>query len=172
MFGSARHEVHRGCGKSRDPSLHVGRSATVEHTVADRPLEGGARPVFHGPGRHDVRVPGETEERPSAAVLGPEVAHGRMVEAPDPETLRLEGLGQEVLAAGVVGRDGRAAEECAGESDGGGIADRHVRRSSLIAVRSRVLASTLFTITAQASWQPPVEGSVPGTTTAYSGISP
>ena len=105
---------HRG-----KPALHVGRAAAVQQAVANDRHEGIRMPLLERPGRHDVRVAGEAQERPvAAAAHGPEIVDLAEAHPLDRESERFEARNEQFLAAAVGGTDRLAGHELAGQFQG------------------------------------------------------
>jgi hypothetical protein len=100
------------CGHHRrEPGLHVGRAAPVQHTVTDDRLEWVGQPLLARPGRDDVRVTGEAQQWRPGAVHRPEVVdwpeRQPLVREPGVRQARAE----HVQAAVILGADGRPSHQ-------------------------------------------------------------
>src|SRR5205814_190608 len=85
VSGVRRDELLAGGDHRRKSALHVGRSAAVQHSVADVRRERVAVPLLERPRGHDVGMPGEAEHRSRAAAAGPEVLDIAKAQALDGE---------------------------------------------------------------------------------------
>ena len=109
----------------RDRALHVGGAAAVEDAVAVGRHERVAVPGRERAGRDDVGVAGEDHPLAGgrrAGAVGPEVRHARRLGAEGKrradEAERREALGDERLAAAVVGSDGATRDQRFGKMKG------------------------------------------------------
>ena len=64
-----------GGDEGRHRALHVGRAAPVQPAVADGRRERVGVPFVERPGRHDVGVPGEADQRMRATAPRPQIGH-------------------------------------------------------------------------------------------------
>lgn len=120
VLGVVGDEALAGGNEAGDAGFHVGGAAAVEVSVALGGLEGGGCPLFGRAGGDDVGVAGEAEQGGAVAAPCPEVAGIAERQVFDLETDGLQALGDDVLAAVVVGGDGGLGDELFGESEGGG----------------------------------------------------
>src|SRR5687767_12392424 len=100
-----------------EAALHVCGAAAVQNSVANDRLERVGLPFLARPGRYDVGMAGEAQERPPAAVCGPEIFDGPERHVLDAETVRLQALTDELEAAAIFGTDGGAADQVLGEGE-------------------------------------------------------
>ena len=102
-----------------EAALHVRGAAAVQNSVAHDRLERVGLPFFARPGRHDVGMTGEAQDRTLAAVARPEIFDGAERHVLDAETEGLQALPDELQAAVIFGADGGAADQVLGEGEGG-----------------------------------------------------
>ena len=112
---SLERERHR-----RDAGLHVGCAAAVQASVADRRLERRARPLRDRAAGYDIGVAEEDENGGTRSMRRPEIVDFSVAQVLDGESRALQALGEQLLAAGVVGRDRSAADQFASEIEDGG----------------------------------------------------
>ena len=111
-------EALEGGDHGCDASLHVGGAASVEAPVAERRLERRAAPLFEGTGRHHVGMSQQHQQRTVGPAPGPEIVHVGEGYRLRPEAERGQSLGEDRLAAGVLGGDRGAANQLAREREG------------------------------------------------------
>jgi hypothetical protein len=116
MPGMRGDEGFQRADHRRDAALHVGRAATVQQAVAHDGFEGISLPALARARRTTSVCPRNTSTgRTARAVRGPQIAHVAEGKVFDREAGSLQALGNQQLAAGVVGRDGGTAYQLAGE---------------------------------------------------------
>ncbi|MCY1514071.1 hypothetical protein D9M68_485990 [compost metagenome] len=102
-------------------ALHVRRAPAAEHALfVDQGVERLVLPGLHRTGGHHVGMAGEAEHRALAATDGPEVFHILDAHALDAEARGLQTAHHQLLATFVDRGDRGAANEVAGEFEGGG----------------------------------------------------
>ena len=74
-------------------------------------------PLLARAGGHDIRMTGEAQHRPCAAMPRPEVLDRSERHALDAEAVRLQALRDELQAAVILGADGRTADQFLGEGE-------------------------------------------------------
>jgi hypothetical protein len=111
VLGDEAFDCRQKCG---DGAFHVGGAATVEQAVAFGWLEWLGGPIFQGAGRHDVGMPGETDQGATLAAARPEVGDISADQGFDAEAERGEAFGQPGLAAGIVGGGRAPGDQLAG----------------------------------------------------------
>ena len=134
---------HRG-DERRERRLHVGGAAAVQPAVALGRRERIGFPAFARPGRHDIGVAGEADERTRGAAPRPEVGDAVRNQRFAAEAERREPRGEQRLATGVVRRDRRARDQRAGELERGIDERRAVATTSMrrmLAKRGAPMAS-------------------------------
>ena len=117
-------KVARGDGEGGDGALHIRSAASPEALDLDLAGERIVAPAREIARRHDIGVAGEDEMRRAVADLGEEIVHvgraglGENLAHAGEARGRQKAL-QHVERARVGRRDRRAADEIAGEGDGG-----------------------------------------------------
>ena len=129
----------------RQAALHVGRPAAVQHAVGDPRLERRMRPRRQRSGRHHVGVAREHEQRSLAAAHGPEVVDLAVAQVRARKAHGLQARGEQLLAAGIVGRHRGAADQLGGERQrrGGPGGPGHVQLCACSASFSAIAARLL-----------------------------
>jgi hypothetical protein len=119
VVGMPGQEALGGRDHGGEPALHVRGPAAVEHAVADHGLERVGLPVLARTGRDHVGVAGEAQQRPAAAVDGPQVVHRAVLQALVAETEGRQAFGDHVEAAAVLGTHGRSPQQLFGQGQRG-----------------------------------------------------
>ena len=94
-----------------ESALHIGRAAAVQLTVLDRRFERIGTPFRGIPWRHDVGVPGKTQDRRDAAATSPKICRSAENHGFAFKPKRLKAPDQKLLTARVVRRYRCAPDE-------------------------------------------------------------
>ena len=102
------------CGES---ALHVRRATAIKLPVDDGGFEWWAMPPLCIAGRYDVGMTGKTKYGRCAATARPEVRYVIKLHCFAFEPESCQPLGQDALAAGIIGRHGHTTDKVAEKVD-------------------------------------------------------
>src|SRR5690348_6814028 len=100
------------------PAFHVGRSAAIEHAIADFRHERVAVPLIEWARRHDVGMSGKAEERGRRRAPGPEISDLSEAQRLDAKADPGEPLRKHGLAPLISGGQGTARDQIFSEFKG------------------------------------------------------
>ena len=115
MVGVVGDELPGGDHERGHAALHVGGATAIEHAIAHLRPERIAAPCRDRATGHHVGMAEQHQYRRAAAVGGPQVVDLAQAQVFALETGRLQAVGHQLLAAGVVRRHRRPRDQVAGQ---------------------------------------------------------
>ena len=128
MIGMCGNKALAGGNETGDGAFHIGGAAPVEPAVAFGRHKGRAVPRRFVAGGHHIGMAGEAQQRRRPAAPRPQVFGVAEVHFFDFKTDGGQALGQNLLAAAVIGGYGRFGNQLFGQIKGGGFVGRHGRQ--------------------------------------------